>query len=84
MQRGGGVTVADVEEHLANLRQYSKIRWEEGRQLAQWSAARRIDNPLHNRSRHLTTAPKLSNAITCALYEEVQRRTHTTLVWSQV
>ena len=28
VQRGGGVTVADVEEHLANLRQYSKIRWE--------------------------------------------------------
>ena len=27
VQRGGGVTVADVEEHLANLRQYSKIRW---------------------------------------------------------
>ena len=26
VQRGGGVTVADVEEHLANLRQYSKIR----------------------------------------------------------
>ena len=47
VQRGGGVTVADVEEHLANLRQYSKIRL--GRNIAQWSAAR-IDNPLHNRS----------------------------------
>ena len=31
VQRGGGVTVADVEEHLANLRQYSKIRWGRGR-----------------------------------------------------